>query len=465
MGKTVAHDEEFYFEDGSVTLRTQDVLFKVHKSRLSAVSPLFKSTLDVPSLTGSTPLLTITPAQFRNFLRLLYAQPEDVIELCRGTPNATVATQMLDVARVCQIYKATKLQALAVDVLCSYLDTLVEPSTTASTSATEFCVEVLDFIKLLDVCPTSERLEAKLFNATSNLDIPSLLATCERSNQALASRLYLEALRRHAFPWTGYSESQRTCLLVGSYKLTQEWHKFASVPSTTHLLSAPCKTVQEAWTAAVNAQSVQAKTPDDVHGRLDAVRVLLEQESKNAKGICSPSCKSWQVVFDLIDNRRADISKRMRTFFVQPLDVVESEPKSQSQTNSKPMRKAAGKGASLSQTSGSNTPPYKPESSSLNAPVPVPFKFSLPSSSPPSSSSTPVPFGAPAAAIKVPAASTSAAAAATSPPAAVNSGAAAAAPVKPPSLPSTPQGVRISFDEPIPDDLVSVAVTASPGRE
>ncbi|CAE6458609.1 unnamed protein product [Rhizoctonia solani] len=82
----VIHDPKYYFEDGSVTFRVRQVLFKVHTSLLKAHSEDFFKQISVPAPGDSkTPggtsdedaivIPDIQPSQFRHLMKLVYCLP------------------------------------------------------------------------------------------------------------------------------------------------------------------------------------------------------------------------------------------------------------------------------------------------------------------------------------------------------------------------------------------------------
>jgi hypothetical protein len=72
----------YFFEDGNVTFRVENVLFKVHKSILARESPFFKDMFSLPpdingDKTGTNnpiPIPETTASDFENLLRVLYLQ-------------------------------------------------------------------------------------------------------------------------------------------------------------------------------------------------------------------------------------------------------------------------------------------------------------------------------------------------------------------------------------------------------
>lgn len=355
MGKAMTHDPDFYFEDGSVVLRAEDVEFKVRTvplspllvanarwragpqvasfcswrhfqsyvrdcfqgSRILGTAFARRTCWRLPQLSAHT-LRTVSPRPVCSPLHSRGIRPDKVVELCKGAPTLAVAVQMLDVARISRLYNAVKIESLAVDQLCNFFDALAASSSTPALIPETFYVDIVGFLHKLDTGHACERLEAKLLAAIHKLDVLALLSACERFPKpasTLEGRAHAEALRRHAFPLTGYTQAQQTRLLIGYYRLSQEWHKFATVPPSMLLTAPPCETVQRAWAAALAAPSVQAKTPDDLLGRLDTMRYLLDYESKSASGSCSPGCKSWQLALELLDRRRAELAAGLRGFF------------------------------------------------------------------------------------------------------------------------------------------------------
>ncbi|CUA75736.1 hypothetical protein RSOLAG22IIIB_06043 [Rhizoctonia solani] len=80
-----SRDPEYYYEDGSITFRVEDTLFKVHVTLLKLRPGDFESRLDVPSecldITRGTcdeaPIVipNIKASQFRNLMKVVYCPP------------------------------------------------------------------------------------------------------------------------------------------------------------------------------------------------------------------------------------------------------------------------------------------------------------------------------------------------------------------------------------------------------
>ncbi|EUC55498.1 BTB/POZ domain protein, partial [Rhizoctonia solani AG-3 Rhs1AP] len=105
-------DSKYYFEDGSVTIRARDVVFKVHASLLKAHSEdfcnnynlctnrddslVFGGTCDEDAIV--TP--DIEPSQFRNLMKVIYCLPSNSLALTLNAPNAVVGNfdSCLDIA-------------------------------------------------------------------------------------------------------------------------------------------------------------------------------------------------------------------------------------------------------------------------------------------------------------------------------------------------------------------------------
>ncbi|KAG9118560.1 hypothetical protein FRC07_006871 [Ceratobasidium sp. 392] len=130
-------DAEYYYEDGSVILLVDNVLFKVHASLLKAQSQVFRDMLALP-LDGSheTPAGTtderpldipeVTATAFRNLLKIVYFQfgmadieewAEEQLESFAETSATRIATgakdQMKD--RIPQVFISTLWHAMAME--------------------------------------------------------------------------------------------------------------------------------------------------------------------------------------------------------------------------------------------------------------------------------------------------------------------------------------------------------------
>jgi len=68
----------YFFDDGNVTFRVENVLFKVHKSLLARESPFFKDMFSLPPDKSGTnqpiPIPDATASDFENLLHVLYIQ-------------------------------------------------------------------------------------------------------------------------------------------------------------------------------------------------------------------------------------------------------------------------------------------------------------------------------------------------------------------------------------------------------
>ncbi|KAG9120632.1 hypothetical protein FRC07_003804, partial [Ceratobasidium sp. 392] len=88
MSNTVVwpHDTKYYFDDGSVVLVVEDVLFKIQASRLASISEVFRDMLQLPQASNNKegtcdadpiPLPDVKADQFRNLLYIFYESPVD----------------------------------------------------------------------------------------------------------------------------------------------------------------------------------------------------------------------------------------------------------------------------------------------------------------------------------------------------------------------------------------------------
>ncbi|CAE6470814.1 unnamed protein product [Rhizoctonia solani] len=96
-------DTVYYFEDGSVTLRLRDIVFKVHTSLLKAHSEEFCNKFNLcPDPDASLAsegtcdedaiiIPDVQPSQFRNLMKIIYCLPSNSIALTRTAPNDTIA--------------------------------------------------------------------------------------------------------------------------------------------------------------------------------------------------------------------------------------------------------------------------------------------------------------------------------------------------------------------------------------
>jgi hypothetical protein len=76
---TATRNEEFWFHDGSIVLKVETTLFRVHQSFLATHSEIFADLFtipqpDSPEVIDSCPVVTLhdSPDDFVHFLRALY---------------------------------------------------------------------------------------------------------------------------------------------------------------------------------------------------------------------------------------------------------------------------------------------------------------------------------------------------------------------------------------------------------
>ncbi|CAE6501460.1 unnamed protein product [Rhizoctonia solani] len=129
-----SRDPDYYFEDGSIILLVQDVLFKIHASLLKAQSQVFKDMFAMPSgdaasiTEGSSeqrPIVIpqVKPPQFRNLLKMIYTpassgfhaslQSIDTDDPDSGKSAWKSFTFYLDVATLCHRFEINEMEQWA----------------------------------------------------------------------------------------------------------------------------------------------------------------------------------------------------------------------------------------------------------------------------------------------------------------------------------------------------------------
>ncbi|CUA75735.1 hypothetical protein RSOLAG22IIIB_06042 [Rhizoctonia solani] len=83
-GREPLRDSQYYFEDGSLNLRVEDTLFKVHTSLLKLRPSDLEGKFECGNSTGGVEnviIPTIKAAQFRNLMQVIYCPPSDKLFL------------------------------------------------------------------------------------------------------------------------------------------------------------------------------------------------------------------------------------------------------------------------------------------------------------------------------------------------------------------------------------------------
>ncbi|CAE6391715.1 unnamed protein product [Rhizoctonia solani] len=140
-------DPDYYFEDGSVVLLVQDVLFKIHVSLLKAQSQVFQDMFTMPvgnaanSIEGTSdqhPIVIpqVKPSQFRNLLRMIYSPASSAFHASLETRSDgdstlersawSIFTFYLDVATLCHRFGMAEMEEWAQKMLQAHISLCTE---------------------------------------------------------------------------------------------------------------------------------------------------------------------------------------------------------------------------------------------------------------------------------------------------------------------------------------------------
>ncbi|KAL5639356.1 hypothetical protein ACGC1H_006758 [Rhizoctonia solani] len=140
-------DPDYYFEDGSVVLLVQDVLFKIHASLLKAQSQVFQDMFTMPvgnaansieGISDQDPIVIpqVKPHQFRNLLKMIYSPASSKFHTSLKTRNDedstlknnawSIFTFYLDVATLCHRFGMAEMEEWAQKRLQAHISLCTE---------------------------------------------------------------------------------------------------------------------------------------------------------------------------------------------------------------------------------------------------------------------------------------------------------------------------------------------------
>ncbi|EKM79200.1 hypothetical protein AGABI1DRAFT_113797 [Agaricus bisporus var. burnettii JB137-S8] len=209
MHRTCTRDDYYYFDDGSCILEVEDVLFNVHKSRLSMDSSSFGTMFSLPSgehpvegTSDDNPIILSgdTAADFRHFLWSLYALPS---ELILATSDSANLDQLVAIARISQKYAFRSIENWALDAIQEYINRKpfpILPSATGKSSShnpiAENSEQLTTLIRLAQLCNHESLLNTSI-QSLKNLMFDSIQYACLA--MSLADELGLRTLRGVAY--------------------------------------------------------------------------------------------------------------------------------------------------------------------------------------------------------------------------------------------------------------------------
>ncbi|KDQ12238.1 hypothetical protein BOTBODRAFT_67452 [Botryobasidium botryosum FD-172 SS1] len=131
--QAAVRDPKYYFADGSVIIRVEDRLFKIHKSRLSTNSSIFETLFTLPESTASgsggregqsdeNPVILEGESSiaFRSLVWALYATPPEIARIQHSSDMGHIET-VADVARLAHKYDLNEYESWGTECLSHFL--------------------------------------------------------------------------------------------------------------------------------------------------------------------------------------------------------------------------------------------------------------------------------------------------------------------------------------------------------
>ncbi|KZV95706.1 hypothetical protein EXIGLDRAFT_734917 [Exidia glandulosa HHB12029] len=338
---TPLHDPDFYDEDGNVTLCAQDVLFKVHRSRLTRTSIVFKSMFELPlneddDAEGSSDvrpiMLNDEAEEIRALLWALHVLPHEVTALFQEPANEAACLKFLRLSLVAHKYEVEHMDRWALDTVFTFLNNI-------PFNLTRILIHKLISVALL-CAPDEMSMVEDIIRAALDMgraELPVVLSAAEALGlSSLAGYAYVRTLTQGRWLRDPKLPLQiRTNLLAGYHAFTELWLEISRAPPTiqrhqcVHL--GPCLWMWgEIWRESILSPDVHNLQPADVLGKLRAIKTcgpFLKERSgtwPEKGGQLTFVCRSGAVA--VLDDRINDIEGKLVQYFRLPPDADGDEP-------------------------------------------------------------------------------------------------------------------------------------------
>ncbi|EJD41402.1 hypothetical protein AURDEDRAFT_169563 [Auricularia subglabra TFB-10046 SS5] len=326
----ITRDESFYDEDGNVVFRADDTLFRVHRSRLSRSSIVFKSLFDLPpedslhSEGSSEQRPIVLSDDVEDVRALLWA-----LHLLHAISKT--CTRLLRVSRLAHKYEFEHLDRWALETAFAFLGNHLFD---LSHSFISQLFEVTRLCAPDDLSVAEDIIRSAL--ECKRADLAVVLTTADAHGlPSLAGYAYHRTLLSGTWLRDASLPPQiRTNLLAGYHACSELWLELRRTPPaiTRHVCKhlGPCLWMWgEVWRKAAASDELLALPPADVLGKLRAVKACaaFAQECSGTwpenRGTLTFVCRAGAAA--AIDERIADIESRLIDFFrLPPVDAPQN---------------------------------------------------------------------------------------------------------------------------------------------